>query len=63
MKRLKPLSLNTGILPNSTIENLLPLPRDDPPKPRAECTLLGTLQQNSSITVSVTSANPIWAKL
>lgn len=63
MKWLKPLPLNTGVLPNSTMENLLPLPRDDSPEPRAGCTLLGTLQRNSSITVSVTSANPIWAKL
>lgn len=44
MKWLKPLSPNAAVLPNSTMENLLPLPRDDPPKPRAGCTLLCTQQ-------------------
>lgn len=63
MKWLKPLSPNTGVLFNSPMENLLPLPGDDPPEPRAGCTLVGTLQWNSSITLSVTSPSSTWAKL
>lgn len=47
----------------SAQQHLLPLPGDDPPEPRAGCALLGTPLRSSSITVSVTSANPVWAKL
>lgn len=58
-KWLKPLSPNTGGSAQQHYGESFALPRDDPPEPRAGCTLLGTPQR---VTVAVTSANPIWAK-
>lgn len=53
------------ILPNSTMEIFMPLPREDTAKPRAACSSMDGPQWNSLVTVSVTvfMCNPTQAKL